>query len=174
MKSVKSNVRSEAIFSEDDNHRLSLKKVWNQKLSNVMVIMKYPRFEGSVKMDLSSQLVVNQSVELGYGGVYLSNLFTNVNINDATEELEELVHESSDEYLLKAAEDSEVIIFAWGSSTSKITNNRIKEVTELLKDYEDKIHILMNPTTKEIAHPLNPKSRLFWMIEKIKNRQEQK
>lgn len=174
MKTIKSSIRSEAFFSEDDNHRLSLKKVWNTKLPAVTVITRYPRFEGSVKVDLTTQLIVNHTSSIGYGSVYLMSLFTNVNINDATEEIEELLHESADEHLLKAAENSEVIILAWGSSTSKITNNRIEEVNKLLNDYEDKIHILMNPTTEAIAHPLNPKSRSFWMIEKIDNRQEQK
>src|SRR5699024_9934235 len=140
----------------------------------VTVITKYPRFEGGVKIDLTTQLIVNNASEMGYGGVYLMNLFTNVNINDAVDDIEVLTHEDADNYLLKAIEDSEVIILAWGSSTSKITNNRIEEVNKLLNDYEDKIHILMNPTTKAIAHPLNPKSRSFWMIEKIDNRQEQK
>lgn len=173
MKSLKSVLRSEGIFSEDDVHRLSLKKTWNTKQPMVTVITKYPRFEGGVKIDLTTQLIVNNASEMGYGGVYLMNLFTNVNINDAVDDIEVLTHEDADDYLLKAIEDSNDIILAWGSSSSKITSHRIEEVHHLLKDFSDKVKILINPSTRKISHPLNPKSRSFWMVEQLKELQKE-
>lgn len=172
MKSLKSVLRSEGIFSEDDVHRLSLKKTWNTKQPMVTVITKYPRFEGGVKIDLTTQLIVNNASEMGYGGVYLMNLFTNVNINDAVDDIEVLTHEDADNYLLKAIEDCENVILAWGSSSSKITSHRIDEINHLLKDFPDKVKKLINPTTKNISHPLNPKSRSFWMVEKLEYTKE--
>lgn len=174
MKTLKSILRSEGIFSEDDGHRLSLKKVWNTKQPLVTVITKYPRFEGGVKVDLTTQLIVNQTSAMGYGGVYLMNLFTNVNINDGSDEIEVLTHESADDYLLKAIEDSNDVILAWGSSSSKITSHRIDEINHLLKDFPDKVKKLLNPKTKSISHPLNPKSRGFWMVERVENLKEEK
>ena len=165
MKSLKNVLRSEGIFSEDDMHRLSLKKTWNTKQPMVTVITKYLRFEGGVKVDLTTQLIVNNASEMGYGGVYLMNLFTNVNINDEVDDIELLTHENADDYLLKAIEDSKEFILAWGSSSFKITTHRIEEINHLLKDFSDKVKILINPSTKNISHPLNTKSRSFWTVE---------
>lgn len=174
MKSLKSLLRSEGIFSEDDMHRLSLKKTWNTKQPMVTVITKYPRFEGGVKIDLTTQLIVNQTSEMGYGGVYLMNLFTNININDASDEIEVLTHEDADDYLLKAIEDSEDVILAWGSTSSKLTTHRIEEINHLLNNFPDKVKQLVNPNTKKVSHPLNPKSRGFWMVEKVEYLKEEK
>lgn len=174
MKSLKSVLRSEGIFSEDDMYRLSLKKTWNTKQPMITVITKYPRFEGGVKVDLTTQLIVNNASEMGYGGVYLMNLFTNVNINDAVDDIEILTHEDTDDYLLKSNRRQRGNHFCLGSSSSKITTHRIEEINHLLKDFSDKVNILINPSTKNISHPLNPKSRACWMIEKFNNLQERK
>lgn len=144
MKTVKSILRSEAIFSVDDMHRLSHMKTWNTKQS------------------------------VGYGGVYLMNLFTNVKINDAYDEIEVLTHESANDYLGQAIENSDDVILAWGASSSKITSGRIHEVNQLLKAYRDKVKMLMNPSTKSISHPLNPMCRRLWMVENLDDTKEEK
>ena len=167
MNTVKSLIRSEAIFSDDDNHRLYLKKAWNTKQPVVTVITKFPRYEGGVKLDLTTQLIINNIVEMGYGGVFLMNLFTNVNINDSDDEIEELIHEEADDYILKAATASDIIIFAWGSSSTKLIDNRIDEIKQLLDGQLDKVSILVNPDTNKITHPLNPRTRAFWNIQPL-------
>lgn len=170
MKPIKTITRAEAIFSDDEKHRLYLKKVWNTKLPIATVITKFPRYEGQIKSDLTTQLIVNNLYDMGMGGFYLVNLFTNVELSNRMDEVEDILHEETDKYILEAVENSESIILAWGSTSSKIITNRIKEVETLLEPFEDKIQLLLNPTTKQISHPLNPKSRTFWMIEKRKNR----
>lgn len=100
------------------------------------------------------------------------NLFTNVNINDADDEIDVLTHESADEFLKLAIENSEDVILAWGVSSSKLTSSRIDEVNQLLNDYPDKVKMLLNPNTKNISHPLNPKCRESWLVEKLDNIKE--
>jgi len=170
---VKSTMRSEAVFSEDNKHRLLLKKVWNAKQPMATVITKFPNFSGVVKVDLTTQLIVNNLSDL-YGGVYLMNLFTNIEINKNMEDVEDLVIEESDKYLLQAIEDSEDVIIAWGSTSSKIFTERIKTVNQMLEAHSDKVRVLLNPNTKQISHPLNPKSRSIWMVEKLDVRKKAK
>ena len=163
---LKSTMRSEAVFSKDNKHRLLLKKVWNAKQPKATVITKFPNYNGVVKVDLTSQLIVNHLSDT-HGGVYLMNLFTNIEINKNMEEVEDLITEESDQYLLQAIEDSEDVIIAWGSTSSKIFSERIKTVNQMLEAQPDKVRVLLNPETKQISHPLNPKSRSFWMVEKL-------
>ncbi|HEC2157441.1 hypothetical protein QI259_10075 [Staphylococcus saprophyticus] len=66
------------------------------------------------------------------------------------------------------------MILAWGASPSKIMTHRIGTINDLLEPHTDKVRRLVNPTTKQICHPLNPKSRSIWMIEKLDVRKEEK
>lgn len=174
VKQVKTITRSEAIFSDDDKHRLYLKKIWNSKLPIATVITKFPRYEGQITSDLTTQLIVNNIYDRGLGGCIIVNLFTHVDIANNADEVEELLHEEADKYILDAAKGCDEIIFAWGASSSKIISQRIKEVESLMIDYTEKTGRLINPTTKKLTHPLNPKSRQFWVIEKLQNIEEDK
>lgn len=173
VKQVKTVTRSEAIFSDDDKHRLYLKKVWNSKLPIATVITKFPRYEGQITSDLTTQLIVNNIYDRGLGGCIIVNLFTHVDIANNADEVEVLLHEEADKFILDAAKNSDEIIFAWGASSAKIISQRIKEVELLMIDYTEKISRLINPATKKLTHPLNPKSRTFWVLEKIQNIEEE-
>ena len=170
---TKSILRTESHFSEDNSHRLMLKKIWNSKKPNAMIITKYGNQRGDIKTDLTTNLIINNVSDMGdYGGVYLVNLFTNMNCNNTISDIEDLNHAEADNYLLEASKDSEVIIFAWGSTNSKIYTERVKEIYQLLNDQKEKLHMLVSPNTKEICHPLNPKSRNFWIVEKMRIKNE--
>jgi len=171
---VKHTIRTETVFSEDKDHRLLLKKVWNAKQPLATVITKYPNLDGDIKSDLTTMLITNNIFDQGFGGIYVVNLFTNVNTGKNINEVETMVHEEADKYMIQAVESSDTVIFAWGSTNSKLFTTRIKEVNQLLEDYKDKLRILINPSSKEICHPLNPKSRNFWMVEQLSVRTESK
>lgn len=168
IKQVKTILRSEAIFSDDDKHRLFLKKVWNSKLPIAMVITKFPRYDGQINSDLTTQLIVNNIYERGMGGCIIVNLFTNTDLANKADEVEELLHDEADKYILEAVKNSDEVIMAWGSSNSKIMSHRIKEVEAILQKSTTDLSKLINPITKKITHPLNPKSRSFWLIETVK------
>ena len=164
---IKTTMKSEVTYSEDHVHRLLLKKEWNAKLPKATVITKYPRHQGDVKIDTSTMLIINALYDMGYGTAYLSNLFTHTQLVDSIDEIEEIIHPEADDYLLKAVKDSEIVILAWGSSSSKIIDYRIQELSQLLDAQSTKVSKLINPETKIISHPLNPKSRAFWVLESV-------
>lgn len=165
---TKSILRTESYFSDDNTHRLMLKKTWNSKKPNALIVTKYGNQRGDIKTDLTTNLIINNVSDMGmYGGIYLMNLFTNMNCNNNLSEVEELNHTEADKYLQDAAKDSDVIILAWGSTNSMVYIERIKQIYQLFESQKEKLYMLVNPNSKEICHPLNPKSRNIWIIEKV-------
>lgn len=164
---IKSTLKSEVTYSTDHTHRLLLKKEWNTKLPKATIITKYPRHQGDIKVDTSTMLITNALYEMGYGTAFMVNLFTHTEIADSIDEIEELIHEEADDYILKAATASDIVIFAWGSSSTKLIDNRINEIKQLLDGQLDKVSILVNPDTNKITHPLNPRTRAFWSIQPL-------
>lgn len=163
---IKTITRAEAIHSDDNAHRLSLKIVWNSKEPIATVITKYPRHDGQIYQDTTTMLVRNNVYNMGYGGVYIVNLFTNVGLAEG-EDVEDMIHEESDEYIVKALKASEEVIMAWGSTSSEIATHRIKSVEGIIFQSGIQVKMLVNPLTQQIAHPLNPRCRKIWMLKDV-------
>ncbi|NKO73630.1 DUF1643 domain-containing protein, partial [Staphylococcus aureus] len=67
--------------------------------------------------------------------------------------------------IMKAVKESDEVILAWGAYAKKpIVETRVNEVLEMLKPHKKKVKQLVNPVTKEIMHPLNPKARQKWTL----------
>lgn len=163
---VKSTLRTESHFTDDGRHRLLLKKVWNSKQPLVTVITKFPNYDGDIKVDLTTQLIINNVSDMGFGGVQMVNLCSNMQMHKQADEVEDFIHEDTDKFILKAIESSDTVIFAWGSITSKIFSVRVKDIHTMLEPYPDKIRVLINPSSKKLCHPLTPAARSLWMVEK--------
>ena len=53
MNTIKSTIHTEAIFSDDEQHRYLLKKTWDEKKPACTVITMYPHLDGVLSLDLS-------------------------------------------------------------------------------------------------------------------------
>src|SRR5699024_12528496 len=79
MKSLKSVLETEAIFSKDKMHRYLLKKTWDIDKEVLTIITMYPHYDGVINVDLTTQLIINKVSEKDeYGGVNFINLFSNI------------------------------------------------------------------------------------------------
>ena len=79
MNTIKSTIHTEAIFSDDEQHRYLLKKTWDEKKPVCTVITMYPHLDGVLSLDLTTVLILNQLANSEqYGAVYLVNLFSNI------------------------------------------------------------------------------------------------
>ncbi len=75
MNTIKSTIHTEAIFSDDEQHRYLLKKAWDEKKAACTVITMYPHLDGVLSLDLTTVLILNQLANSErYGAVYLVNL----------------------------------------------------------------------------------------------------
>ncbi|HDC8542135.1 TPA: DUF1643 domain-containing protein [Staphylococcus aureus] len=168
MNTIKSTIHTEAIFSDDEQHRYLLKKTWDEKKSACTVITMYPHLDGVLSLDLTTVLILNQLANSEqYGAVYLVNLFSNIKTPMSIKHLKdkEPYDEHTDIHLMKAISESETVILAYGAYAKRpVVVERVAQVMEMLKPHKKKVKKLINPVTNEIMHPLNPKARQKWIL----------
>ena len=79
MNTIKSTIHTEAIFSDDEQHRYLLKKIWDEKKpllysDNDVSTFRWRIITRSYHCSILNQLANSEQ----YGAVYLVNLFSNI------------------------------------------------------------------------------------------------
>ncbi|ATH58872.1 MULTISPECIES: DUF1643 domain-containing protein [Staphylococcus] len=166
MKTIKNTLETEAIFSEDKMHRYLLKKTWDSEKQTLTIITMYPNFMGLLRIDLTTQLIMNKVSEMDeFGSINFVNLYSNITTPLNLKHLENSYDNHTDIQIMKAVKESDEVILAWGAYAKKpVVEARVNEVLEMLKPHKTKVKQLMNPVTNEIMHPLNPKARQKWTL----------
>ncbi|MEB7722032.1 DUF1643 domain-containing protein [Staphylococcus equorum] len=164
MQNIQCTLETEAIFSDDNQHRYLLKKTWDNDKKIISVITCYPNFEGTKKLDLTTQLILNKVSEMeDFGSINFVNLYSNITTPINLKHLENAYDKHTDIQIMKCVKESDEVILAWGAYAKKtIVEARVNEVLEMLKPHKKKVKQLINPETNEIMHPLNPKARSKW------------
>ncbi|MBE7041061.1 MAG: DUF1643 domain-containing protein [Ruminococcaceae bacterium] len=168
MLTEKDTIKCESIFNEDRTHRFLWKRVWNKDKPLMTVIMLNPCHADNIITDTTTALVVNNVARLEeYGGVSIVNLYSLLTskLNFRWNADEELNHEENDNYIKKAAEESETVVLAWGKSTD--TNQRIAEraehVVAMLFGMKEKLKWITDGFRTGV-HPLTPTLRNKWNL----------
>ena len=164
----KDTIKCEAIFNDERTHRFLWKRVWDKDKPIATVIMSNPNLSDNVITDTSTALVVNNIARLErYGGVNIVNLYSLLTpkLHFRWNSDEELNDKDNDTYIRKAAEESEVVILAWGRASE---NNiriaaRAEHVVAMLADLKDKLMVISDGE-RELIHPLTPSLRSAWSI----------
>ena len=166
MQNIQCTLETEAIFSDDNQHRYLLKKTWDNDKKIISVITCYPNFEGTKKLDLTTQLIMNKVVEMDeFGSIHFVNLYSNITTPINIKHLENSHDKHTDIQIMKAVKESDEVILAWGAYAKKASvESRVNEVLEMLKPHKKKVKQLINPATNELIHPLNPKARQKWVV----------
>lgn len=156
----KSNMRTEAIFSDDMSHRFVLKKSWDNSKPTASIIMIAPSNRADqVCLDVTAMLVINNSVTQGFGGVDILNLYSKLDSNTPANCPE------NDDWLLKSCQKSDKIILAWGKGqTARAVDHRIEEVIKLLSPCRDKLYEIADQQGNRGLHPLASSARLHWTL----------
>jgi hypothetical protein len=166
----KSVIRTEAIFSDDKQHRYALKKEWDKNKKKAMVMMINPSSADELMIDHTTMYTVNNLYKLDFGSVEMVNIFSKINIRiNMKEGVEELVGSENDNYILKSAAKVDAIIIAWGKigENNKKVQKRQKEVLEMLEPYKEKLYIIQDESGREGFHPLAPQIRFRWKLKKL-------
>lgn len=163
METIKSTLETEAIFSDDQQHRYILKKTWDSEKQTITIITMYPHYDGILNIDLTTQLIMNKVSEMeAFGSINFVNLYSNITTHINIKHLD-AYDKHTDIQIMKAVKESDEVILAWGAYAKKASvESRVNEVLEMLKPHKKKVKQLVNPTTNEIMHPLNPKARSKW------------
>lgn len=142
-----------ATFSTCRQYRYALWRIWDESKPLVMFIGLNPSTANEASDDPTIRRIKSIAHNLGFGGVYMLNLFAYVSTDPKALLFNQ--HEKvgySNNYHLKEASDlCEKIVFAWGNFE---VNGRDKEVIEMF-DEAYALHINKNGSPK---HPLYCKS----------------
>lgn len=154
--SAKKESATEAAFSFGD----LLRKTWDDSLPKLAVVMLCAGSAGTVELDTTTQLVLNNASRLGNGSVAIVNLFATLNDfalkQSKSEDAENL------DVIIQEAAAAEKVVYAPG--TGKAKNKLFMEVQEqvltALCPYEDKLHCLCDKEGgSRYLHPLSPRVR---------------
>ena len=158
-------IRSKAIFSDDKEHRLLLRKEWDSEKPTAMVIMINPNTADTVNFDMTTMLVLNNVSRLGFGSVNIVNLYSKImeKLNLRFNGDDELIHDEADEIIQQYAAMSDAIIIAWGTigkNTLRV-RERQKYLLELIKQHAGKMYKI----GRNACNPLTPAVRREWTLE---------
>ncbi|MDK9863566.1 DUF1643 domain-containing protein [Staphylococcus equorum] len=169
MQNIQSILETEAIISDDKQHRYLLKKTWDKEKKVLTIITMYPHYDGVLNIDLTTQLIMNKISEMdGFGSIHFVNLYSNITTPINLKHLENSHDKHTDIQIMKAVKEADEVILAWGAYAKKASvESRVNEVLEMLKQHKKKVKKLINPQTNEIMHPLNPKARSKWTYKSI-------
>ena len=158
----KSVMRTEVIFSDDQQQRYLLRKEWDKTKKKALVLMISPSYANQILIDMTTLFVINNLYRLDFGVAEIVNLFSAV---DGSRSVKHEVMEAikaNQEQLVVSAERVDMIIIAWGKAgkNSKSIQKRQQDFLELLKPYEDKLYTIG-------MHPLAPQIRSEWNLKKF-------
>lgn len=114
-----------------DCYRYTLSRIWNKDKPKLMFIMLNPSTADGTQDDPTIKSCMRIARAQGYGGINVGNLFA-FRATDPTqlwenEEVLDKVGPENDVYLQAMSEDSEHIIFAWGTNGRYQSRNEVVE-----------------------------------------------
>lgn len=159
MKEIISNLKTEIVMSEDEQHRYSLRKMWDGSKPSLAILMICPSSSGEVAVDTSTMLTLGNCYRLGYGSVTIVNLFSKVNdfgLKDAQDSDEQNL-----QAILKAAQEADCVVIGAGTgkAKNKVFQHRFEQVLTALLPYEAKLQCLCDEGGSKGLHPLSPRVR---------------
>ena len=169
METKKATIKSEAVFSDDKNHRLFLRREWDRNKPTALVIMINPSSSALIHTDITTVCILNNLEALDYGAVEIANMYSLMTnkISFRFNSDEVLLHPDTDAYIMKSAEKAQLIIIAWG--TIGENNQRVKkrqhDILKLLEKHSHKMKLIGDTTGRIGLHPLTPQVRNGWILE---------
>ena len=166
MKTEISTLHTEAVYSDDYSRRYVLRKFWDDSKPKLAIILLAAGTAGTVMLDKTTQLVINNSARLGYGSVSIMNL--SAVLNDYN------LHHTEDpdnvKVIVEEAKTAEKVVFSPGTGKSNNANFiRLQEQVLLaLRPCEDKLYCLCNADGgARLQHPLSPQVQV-WNLSPLK------
>jgi len=168
-------IRITATFSECRTHRYSLRREWDSTKGTACIIMSNASSADVTKGDLTSLLIQNNLSALGYGTCIAVNLFSYRCLKlDLSKDVDisGLTNADNEQQILQAVKDSDITILAIGTlcNTYKRALPYQNRLYDLLRDFQDKVHVIAAPCGTEGLHPLSGKLRAdgSWSLVKFK------
>ena len=162
MNTIETTLTTQAVFNDDGSKRYLLRKVWDDTLPKLTIIMLAPSEASGVALDRTTQLVLNNCSRLGFGSVSIVNLFATINDFDL-KQTEDADPDNLDA-IVAACQNCDQIIYApgTGKARNKTFLKRQEQVLTALRPMESKLRCLCNESGKaRLQHPLSPAVRIW-------------
>ncbi|MBQ6212640.1 MAG: DUF1643 domain-containing protein, partial [Ruminococcus sp.] len=164
MKTETTVMKSKALFSDDGEHRLLLRREWDKNGKSAMIIMINPNTADTLCMDMTTMLVLNNLHKLGFGSVNIVNLYSRITpkLSLRFNSDDDLIAKGCDEMIEEYAVTSDAIIIAWGSlgNTSERVRERQADILKRLSKFRNKLYKI----GEQGYHPLTPVVRNGWEL----------
>ena len=160
MKTIKNNLKSEAVYDDNETRRYSLHLEWQKDLKKACVIMLKAGKTNGVFFDRTTNFVLENLASLDFGSVDILNLFSALNggFDDADNDNLKAIE--------SACKSADVVIFAVGTGhkMNKKVITRQKEVIAILKNHSDKLLCIADDEGQKFYHPLCPKVQKWNLV----------
>ena len=160
MNTINTTLTTEAVFSDDGHKRYLLRKVWDETLPNLAIIMLAPSEASGIELDTTTQLVLNNASRLGYGSVSIVNLFATLNDFSLKQAADEDTENT--DVIIQQAKTADLIVYApgVGKAKSKVFLKRQEQILTAIVPFSAKLHCLSNKDgNARLQHPLSPAVR---------------
>jgi len=168
MTTERDTIKCEAVFNDDHTHRFWWRRQWSKDKPMATVITMNPSLSDNIITDTTTTLVVNNIARLGeFGGVIIVNLYSLLTskLDFRWNADEELISPENDTYIKKAADESDVVILAWGKAAANNQRiaERVERVLSILETHKSKLWTITDGE-REMTHPLFPAVRSGWNL----------
>ena len=135
MLTVKATMKSEALYSDDKEHRFLIKRTWNATQPSAAILMLAPSDTANeIAMDMTGMYVLNNCQKQGFGSVAILNLYSGLQRDSY------LNSNDNDSTILKTCKEAHTVILAYGTGCqTKQVQGRIRQVLQLLEPLADKL-----------------------------------
>jgi hypothetical protein len=147
-------MKTGAIFSECMRYRYRLWRIWDDTKPLCCFVMLNPSTADEILNDPTVERCERRARMWGYGGLIVVNLFALRSTDPKAlyrpmnpVDLENL------SAIVKAADDSEIIVCAWGVH-GKLQRQGLQTMNLLRRSYPDKVRVLKMNRDGSPAHPL--------------------
>ena len=161
----KTVLKSSVVYNEDKSKRYLMNIEWDKSKKKATVIMLSAGTAMGIFFDRTTNNVLENLYNLGFGSVDIVNLYAEIGCNSR-------FSSDTDKKNLKTIEEAvssaDTVIFAVGTGhrTNKAVRKREKEVIEILTEYFAKCFCIADGAGQLFYHPLCPKVR-EWELEPI-------
>lgn len=142
MKTKECSIKNIAVYSDDEQYRYSLAKIWDSNKPKAAFIGINPSDATELIMDKTVMNLTNHLIKNGYGKVEIVNLFSYRSKDQSGLTNRENEFEKYNmEYVNKALKSSQIIIVGWGRDAENKSNYKaaIAEIKEELKKYRHNV-----------------------------------
>ncbi len=155
------NKDADAVFSKCRKYRYALWRIWDDSKPMIMFLCLNPFKADETKNDRTVNRCINYSKNLGYGGMYMMNIFSYISTYpEDLKKTSDPIGDENNDWIKKIYKKVDKCIAAWGDSGRKnvreLFQNRIEDIFKLIP----KLYYLEINKSGQPKHPLRPHSNL--------------